>query len=508
MKGEGQSGFNNIDRAIQLIDALTPIQNIIERIAEIKIRYQSMLFEPRLLFKYRKTWIAYLTAFRLYNSIKMGKILQPDSVGKDMNQIELYDRRLAKEVESILSLSDKSSDEIGHLSRYRKDVQSWSELDDTHLIDYFIRRVRLFLGGGVEDNVRFAGLYKDFRDAKLANRILTDNAVKNLLLYNQQVNYLKSLIDLCKKSEASGTWEGFFGKGGFWTEFKKKAQEFEKVYGNEYFAALLLSRQKQIGESPQAWGGVWEKKEVIDQRTGSREEKDVLTKDGELPRLLRQIEDYTYQKQRIIIPATLALQKILERREEELKAGVISEFLRLLRKKRKSLIKSLRVDIATFIENVEGTFSDYGEYLQKFDSVMSKTELWYIEQKTGKLVIAAQLYGRTIQQQLRRGHFLRDINEFMRTVAADEARAEARNRQWQYETFSHLTEEDFVNMQQLIQDAADTRKKLSTVWRYIALQLDENYILNIRSIERVDVGNIKNTYFKFSYVNRAVKRII
>ena len=67
--------------------------------------------------------------------------------------------------------------------------------------------------------------------------------------------YLNVLIDLCKKSETSGKWEGFYGINGFWGKegdekgknFERYANEFEIKYGNKDFVDILKAKKSKIG---------------------------------------------------------------------------------------------------------------------------------------------------------------------------------------------------------------------------------------------------------------------
>lgn len=461
-----------------------------------------------LLFKYRKDCIAFLSAFKLYNSYRASKPLKSEYIRDEIKKIIVYDSKLAEDINKLLPIIENNN-EVDYLISYRNDCDSWRYYDDTYGIDFFIRRVGLFLNGGIEKNIQFKGLSKDFGDKEVRMAMLTDNAIRNLWLYRYQLDYLKRLIELCKKAQKSDAWEGFYGRKGFWTRFNDYAKVFEKGYGNAQFAKILLSKKDEIGEDPRAWGGVWETRESNDPKVpGGKKIVDVPVKDGELPKLLRELEEHVYQRQEIIFPASLSLSEILHRRERKLKEQVITKFSRLLRKKRKYLIKRLKEDIVSFINSIESPLSEYNLFLQKLDTTIGKIDFVYIEKETGRLVNAIQSYGNYIKQQLGRGQFLKDFIGFVRIDSADGVKLEAKRRKWEYETFNHLTEDDFKILQELLLMAWNIRRRFGTIHSHIELQLDRKYTLKARDMGLLEISAIKNPDFKFSYINKIFKRLI
>lgn len=521
---------SNLDRALNFLSIFVPSQAEMERIAEIKMKYQSMLFEPRLLFKNRKDCIAFLTAFRLFNSYK-SKSVKGEDVKRSIATIRLYDEELAEDIERILPFVDKNSDEIEYLIRYRNDVVNWPRYDDTYLIDFFIRRIKLFLDGGVEEvrggqentliidpitgekrvvsYIRFMGIEKDFRDLDSAKTIKENHEVRNLQRFNEQVRFLKFLIGLCRKAQADPErWEGFYGKDGFWTNFNRWAKAFDTVFGNKTFARSLMEKKHEIGETPEGWGGKWGKRYVIDPITGQRKIEEFVIKDGELTKLLSALEDHLYQKHEIVLPASLALYKILEAHEKRLKEDAFKKFSRLLRGRKKSIIKNLKREMGMFVTHITEAWTEYGNFLEKVDVVVPKMEWWYVYEKTGELFNAAQRYRAHVKQQLSRAHFLSELTGLIEIDAIDASRAEAKRRIWQYQTFNHLTEEDFANMQEIILIAERVKSKLRTIESYVEFQLARQYKLTLKEMEREDFTRLRNRNFQFSYVKNIFGRLI
>ncbi len=326
----GVNDFNDIKRVltmntrrVQLImSSLGPLMASMENLVEIGERYKLMLYEPQLLFSYRRDWIAFLIALRLYNKYKRERVSR-DEAKKFVQQIRLHDKKLADGIESALpdvqensvfflelinelknarqyfvsyiithskELIEKaeamknrdpklskqlvelftaiSRHEIDSLIKYKDDCEDWLNYAVGYNIDFFINRINLFLNGGYDNRnrVQFQGLYKDFGDEKIQWIILRNNAVINLRSYLNQLKYLNLLIGMCRRAYVTGDWnKGFYGPKGFWTNFDKYAVDFEKVYGNVDFKERLTAiKSKKEYELPQFWGGVWERSETQD----------------------------------------------------------------------------------------------------------------------------------------------------------------------------------------------------------------------------------------------------
>ena len=58
--------------------------------------------------------------------------------------------------------SSISGHEVEYLVRYRNDVDNWTSNIIGNGIYFFMNRINLYLKGGLENNIRFMGLYKDF----------------------------------------------------------------------------------------------------------------------------------------------------------------------------------------------------------------------------------------------------------------------------------------------------------------------------------------------------------
>lgn len=579
----GTGKLSKIDRALNIFNMITPLTDSIERVVEIKEKYQVMLYEPEFLFKYRKDFVVFLIAFRLYNDYRLSKPIKLGEVKNNIEKIRLHDIELAENIERLFPLVEKgtrifsdlldalrngkeyfvsyisthlteliakaksindeklskqfvilfssiSGHAVEYLIRYRNDCDNWPNYAVANSIDFFIRRVNLFLKGGLDNNIQFMGLYKDFGDVELTQKILSDNTVRNLWRYIEQIRYINTLIGLCKESEVSGKWEGFFGNDGFWgregdakgKNFDNYADEFEKKYGNSDFAEYLKLQKLQIGENPEAWGGEWK--------------DNVLVKDGVLPQLLRKLQHPSYQRQKIIFPASLALHRILKEREDELKAkrdkfvdelikllqeaegiGIAREKLikkvsRLLKKKKIVLLKELNKDMAEFVSKIKLQFVDYATLSEEQDKILDKMTAYYIGDITGRLVDAAKKQLAYEQQQLSTGQFLRkgDIRGLAFIDVADKLAKDLKAKKLQYERFEHVSDEDFAYLQNSISKLRGIVKEIGGIYDYTRFKLGQRYIIKFEDLEvlQFDYNRIKNIHFEFGYVKKMLDRLI
>lgn len=387
--------FNNADRVKTLMSTLIPIQNSIDNIAETKAKYQCLLYEPTFLFRYRKDWIAFLVAFRIYNSYQNGQQPTAEQLRTQIENIRKYDKILANDVEKTLPIAEDktglfrelreeykkgkeyfvayivthidqlkakantlantklkqriielfssiSGHEAESLLKYEADCEEWINIA-THGygIAFFIQRINLFLNGGKVGNLEFNGLYTSFKDTGIGQTMLQNNSVRNLWFYKEQVNYLNRLIGICINAQADESWKGFFGPKGFWTDFEKYAGAFEKGYGNVDFAGRLVATKKETkNERPRDWSGVWQP--VNEQKARELAEKGtlsltlngriyVLVEDGILTKLLRELMDRRYQVNKIVHPAASALLRIFEDRRNKLNASRDEYLMELLK---------------------------------------------------------------------------------------------------------------------------------------------------------------------------------
>jgi len=306
-----------------------PIVAEIYRLFGIIKKYQIMLNQPRLLFRTRKSWIAYLIAFRLYQSYSSGNIGANDIRGY-IGEIKKYDIELAETIGKLLpavksesrifgdliiahskgreffvayitthvqeliarakSIKDTklsqqlvalfsaiSGHEVDTLKEYAEDCKNWNHprFALNYNIEFFRRRFDLYIKGGFEDNTQFMGLYKDFGDKKLTEMMWKNDKVRNLWRYYEQLNYLTVLIGLCVEAQKDPAWNNGFYKPsarskesqkGFWQDFNRYAEQFAAKYGNADFAAELKSQKSEVGESPFEWGGEWQASEIKDTR--------------------------------------------------------------------------------------------------------------------------------------------------------------------------------------------------------------------------------------------------
>ena len=592
-------------RALNILTKIAPQIASMERLVEIIKKYQLMLYEPLLLFRYRKDWIAFLLAFKLYNGYKLGNI-NNDAAKRYIQQIIFYDKELADQIENVLpvtaddsgifsellnelkkgkqyfvsyisthpseliekakSLKDKdpklseqlvdlfskiSGHEIDFLIQYRQDCEDWLHYAVGYNIDFFINRISLFLNGGFDNSSRtqLKGLYRDFGDEKLRREMVRNNAVRNLWFYNQQLRYLYYLIDLCIKAQASKSWEGFYGKKGFWTDFDKYAKAFEKDYGNTDFSERLLTEKKKTGnELPQFWGGVWQKSayHIQDQQMLNSQgiiyiiiggEVYTLAQDGILPRLLRDLKSKSYLAKNLINPAAAALMRIFEERENELKANLnqsvryliklllsisgipkIRKFRKLLRKKKRMSLKELNNDMIEFIGKSSDpllkhdNLADEQEGGENRESVFEKISAYYLAQKTRKFVRARNTHLVYEDRQIETGQILKkgDISGLTLAGVAEELATYLQAKKIDYERLEHLTEKDFEYLRSLTPRIREIIMGLMGVYSYIRIAMPQNYTLKPEALEvmELDFKKRKNRSCDLAYVQKMINRLV
>ena len=555
-----------LDKLNRLMSAYEPM----EKVREIKIKYQVLLFEPRLLFRYKKNWIAYLIAFILYNSYKT-QTIKVEDIRRYIEQIRAHDIELAENIRKILPIvenhnsifadlinalrqgkeyftlyisthlneliskaksiedaklskklvalfSSISGHEVEYLVRYRNDCDNWGNYVIGNGIVFSIRRLNLYIKGGFENNTQFMGLYKDFGDAELTTLMLQNNAIKNLWRFNEQLRYLNLLIELCRKSETSGKWEGFYGADGFWGKegdakgknFDRHANEFQTKYGNKDFADILIAQKGQIGENPEGWGGVWQ---------GDR-----LVKPGFLQQLQARLLHPSYQRQKIIIPASLVLHEILKGREDELVRGrdkylaqliqllleltgiginkekVIKNFERLLRRKKRHLFNNLNAAHTEFASRASATLQEYDKYIKAVNQALAKIAPEFIEGNRINLLSSALLNLSYLRNQLPSGKFANGKITYMRMMYADKAAEEADIREVMLIRLEHLDEEDLRRIEELIKDGRNLMTRLRIVYDYIKSRLEKDFATNLDNIPATDFSAIANRTFDLGYI--------
>lgn len=580
--------MTKLDRAFNLVKVLATIQDSIDRLYVTEKRFEMMLHEPSLLFRFRKDWVAFFIASRLYTNYKT-KAMKAEEISSYVDKIRLHDPKFAEKVEKVLPRSQQagifsdllnalkkgylvayisthfqeliakaksiqdaklsarlvalfssiSGHEVEYLVKYRLDVENWLHYAVGYDIDFFIRRIGLFLNCGIEGDIRFVGLYKDFGDKDLRMAMAKNNEVRNLWLYRGQIAYLNRLIEMCKTAQKDPKWwKGFYEPKGFWADFDKYAKAFETVYGNTDFASRLIGiKRKTENELPHYWGGTWEKREIQGPNApGGIREEDFMAKSGVLPNLSAELQSRSYKVNRIMHPAAVALQRILREREEQLKADrekhvnelirlleevegiakVTTKFLRLLRKTRRPLIRGLTRDIEIFRGVTNKPLTEYIGFLEELYNSISKMEYWYIEERTSKLVNAAQAYRKYIQHQLRTGQFLDDITVFTLMGFADRMAVEASNQRLRYEGYEHLSEDDFKKLEELIQRAKIIERKLRQIALHIQLVLRTKYTIKPKNINElaaeleksVNLNQRKNKTLGVGYIKRTVYRYV
>jgi len=579
------------DRVLISINTLLPLQEEIEKIVSMKENYQILLLEPQLLFAYRKSFISFAIALRLYNKCKASKRLDSNEIRIAVSSIAQIDKEFAKELDGILpndsstswvfadlvqalgqgkthfvsyistnleelnvkakSIADAkiskqlvtlfsiiSGHEVDILMRYKNDCNNWAGYALKYDINFFIRRLNLYLRGGFEDNEKYFGIVSNFGDEELARNILKKPIIRNLWRYNEQIKYFNLLIGLCRKSEESGEWKGFWGKRaleenneneqelGFWGKngdekgrnFDRHAELFETKYGNVEFRKLLETNKKKIGESPEGWGGSWE--------------GDKIAKPGFLQELLARLQHQSYQRQKIIIPASVELYKLLEARESELigkKEKSVEELIELLERmsgiglsaekvlgglkgllnrRRRIILNRLNNDVNEFSSKAQGFVADYESYTKNLDAILSKIYPQFMMKHLEKLYQISMANLKYVWQQISRGSYLNDIRAGVLTAGADRAAHTAWFQRGSFIRFEHLDEDDFRKMEVLIQEARALLANLNQIHIYILPKLKVDYMPAANEFPSNYFQNIRNKDFEFDYVKGVLKRLI
>ncbi len=554
---------SNLDRVIDILNRFKPIIEDVGRLIGLLEKYNILLSEPRFLFKYRKDWIALLIASRLYEGYKTQNQLSPEYIESTIKSIKKFDPELAENVRKLLPIIKKetnifsdlfiaynqgrdyfiayisthvreliaraksienksisrrlvellvsiSGHEVDFLIRYRDDCMNWSNVRYAvnYDVNFFIRRLNLYLKGGFEGNMQFMGLYKDFEDRELSERMLANNAIKNLWRYNEQVNYLRLAIEKCRGAEKSGEWKGFYGKGGFWQEFDQFVREFAIKYGNSEFADILRSKKKIIGESPSGWGGEWKE----------TQNGPLLVKDGVLPQLLRRLQNPQYQRTSLIIPSSSELSELLRKREEELirtrdmavdnlieslhklsgiglsKDKVVKNFRRFLEKRKWRLSNIVKNEEKEFIAKASALFLAYDSFSKQQKIVMAKVDLDFMANKMKHLASIAQSHSRYTAIKLRTDDLLRSMKGFVDVNASTGIIEEASSEIIRLMKYDHLNEDDFNAMEKLILQAASILRSLKNfINGHIRNEVERKYIITIDDIEKlpVEINQIK-----------------
>tara|TARA_Y100000310_G_C20694915_1_gene824935 strand:- start:3245 stop:4894 length:1650 start_codon:yes stop_codon:yes gene_type:complete len=548
-----------------------------DKIIDLKERYQIMLFDPRLLFSYRKDCIAFLIAVRLYNSYKGPTSPEAGFINGKIQEIARYDRELAQEIRNILpavrenkgifaeltsayrqgrdhfvsyisthteglitkarAIEDKktsqmlvelfasiSNHEARYLSMYIADCDSWGGYVVSQGIRFFIERVNLMLKGGFDGKTQFAGLYKYFGDKEVTDAMLRSHEVRNLYRFNEQLNYLGHLIGLCRKSEESGEWEGFYGNDGFWDKrgkgkgkyFDEHAAAFRTKYGNLEFEERLMAKKEELGENPEAWGGVWE---------GGR-----LVKEGELQRLMRMLQHPSYQRQKVILPAASMLNAVMKERLKKLLAGRDESVSRLidllqkmeglgvakakvdrklrilLRRKKARLVRNMKNDINELMS--KSSFLEYRNYIIEQDGILSKINPDFVMRYLERLYRISRAGMNYVHQQLLRGNFLRDIGSLTLTTGAENSAQTAWAQRGSLIRAENLTEHDFEEFQSLISRAAEILEKLRRSFGYLASRINEKFTIRVEDLQRLDLSTFGNVKFEISRVEEYFNRLV
>lgn len=568
-----------------------------------------MLYEPKLLFEHRRECKSFLIAVKLYNLIKTSGFNRDLSIDY-LKQIRLHDPELALQISGILPLMDGkpvvfadlfsayahgreyfvsyivthidnlmararsvsdqkisqklirlfsvvSGQELQYLIRYREDCNNWSNprYSINYSIEFFIRRLNFYIKGGVEENAKFMGLYKDFNDKELTNEILANNAVRNLWRHIEQANYLISLIGLCIEAQKSGEWKGFYGKDEisvngtnvrpFWPNFKEHAEAFTSKYGNVEFTAELKSKKNKIGENPQAWGGVWQVSSIQDvDRLRSLNTPYIviggnvfiMTKDGILPQLLRRLQDTNYQRRRIILPASLELHNIFKAREERLgderkksinellailrdlsglsmdMAKVVLRLKRMLRKKKVKIVKNISSDANGLLNKSRNPLESCSTYYLALDEVIELIDPDEIKRRLEALYRITRKSLFIARQSLSRSDAIRRIGSNWRYfVQADGSLSAAKTAKIERRRLifdEHLSLEDLRKLQQLTPNTKLVLNALKILEDYIRLKMKGAYTVEFENLGNLNFSQLQNEKFEIGFAKSAFDRVI
>jgi|TARA_B100000315_G_C14587737_1_gene594005 hypothetical protein len=232
-------------------------------------------------------------------------------------QLEIYnDKKTFNKLRRVLYILNNQ--EIKYLTAYLTDVRNWSLYRKTNSIDFFINKLNLYLRGNKSKNrEKYLGIADHFRDGALYKRLLSTTETRRLLLYNEERILFDSSRQLVHSALRNPQWIGeirkpdgkiikmpFGGKGGFYYNLRNGEKYIERVrvrYGNRDFADFLESLTDNIGQQPLKW-------------------------DEDLLKLEKKLNDYNYENNYVIGPATMSLisifsKRIIELQEERKKAG-------------------------------------------------------------------------------------------------------------------------------------------------------------------------------------------
>ena len=551
-QNQKETGTNR-DRVIDILERTRQIVYEMERLASIIVKFEKLVSAPELLIRFKKDWIALSYAIRFYKIYETSNV-SSDIIQSNLNTIRIYDPELGLDISKLLpapannlnvfpelfdaysqgrlylisyisthvkelitkanSIENKSysrrlvelfsiisGHEVEYLMKYRNDCTNWANIRYAvnHDIDYFIRRLNLYIKGGFEDNIQFMGLYGDFGDRVLTTSLLESNAVKRLWRFHEQINYLKLAIEKCKAAQKSGEWEGFFGKGGFWPEFDAFTKEFAIKYGNLEFADILKSKKKVIGETPSGWGGRWQGNKMLD--------------DGILPQLLRRLQNPEYTIRNFLIPASIDLSELFKKREEELiktrdtsvdnligslyklsgigydKEKVLGKFKRLLIKRKLRLSKNIEYNVEELISKTDTLLNKYREFSQFQKNVMAKVDLDFMANRMKILASLAESHSMYLAKRLRSDDLLSNINSLVDMDGSNSVLDETSSEIVRLMRYEHISEQEFQNMERLIVNALNLTNSLrSFVVGYIKYKIEKEYTIRIEDMEKIPIN--------------------
>ena len=237
-------------------------------------------------------------------------------------------------------------------------------------IEWFIRRVKEYRqGDGSEATVRkvpIKGLVSKFEDTKIRKMLDKNDAVRNLLTYEEQKVFIKELLELLQSTIHNRDWEGEFtkpdgtkvkmpfrGTKGFYNNLDKGHNIIEMIrahYGNHAFADKLEAVKKKAGEQP-------------------------LLFEKELARLHMELHEPASQA-KVIIAAVQSLEKIFRERLAQLEG----EQQRELNKRVHELAKMIR-SMGDVTETINRLEKIYQKRVIKFDNKWKEKADEYLEEE-------------------------------------------------------------------------------------------------------------------------------
>ncbi len=179
-------------------------------------------------------------------------------------------RTILEIIAQLKNLADEN--EVYYLSAYGHDIEAWPQYAQatTERISFFSRRVDEYIQGTEQattsKGVKIRGLVSRFKDIKLWKLIDSNDAIKNLRTYSEQIVFYDEMRQLIQSAAGNKDWEGeftapdgkkikmpFLGPKGFFHNLDKGRNFIGMVrnhFGNHVFANDIERIKKEAGEQP------------------------------------------------------------------------------------------------------------------------------------------------------------------------------------------------------------------------------------------------------------------